>query len=120
MELYGGIDLHSNNNVIAILDEEDRVVFQKRLNNDIGLVLKVLEPYRDKLVGPADTNSFESRAANPELQPNRAPPNSGFIKSATTKPAAVQTGEPPGIVVCSKIFSAARHTRFLYEIRSFA
>lgn len=58
MELYGGIDLHSNNNVIAILDERDRVVFQKRLNNDLGLVLQVLEPYRDKLVGLAVESTF--------------------------------------------------------------
>ena len=26
MKLYGGIDLHSNNSVIALLDEEDSVV----------------------------------------------------------------------------------------------
>ncbi len=26
MKLYGGIDLHSNNSVIALLDEEDKVV----------------------------------------------------------------------------------------------
>ena len=31
MKLYGGIDLHSNNNVVTILDENDRVVFEKRL-----------------------------------------------------------------------------------------
>jgi len=28
MKLYGGIDLHSNNSVIALLDEEDNVVYQ--------------------------------------------------------------------------------------------
>jgi transposase len=30
MKLYGGIDLHSNNNVMTILDEQDGVVFDKR------------------------------------------------------------------------------------------
>ena len=29
MKLYGGIDLHSNNSVIALLDEEDKVVYTK-------------------------------------------------------------------------------------------
>jgi hypothetical protein len=31
MKLYGGIDLHSNNSVIALLDEEDKVVYRRRL-----------------------------------------------------------------------------------------
>ena len=28
MELYGGIDLHSNNNVVVLLDEEDLVLLR--------------------------------------------------------------------------------------------
>ncbi len=58
MGLYGGIDLHSNNNVIAIIDERDHVVFQKRLHNDIGIVRKSLEQYRDDLVGLAVESTF--------------------------------------------------------------
>ena len=30
MKLYGGIDLHSNNSVIALLDEADRVGARSR------------------------------------------------------------------------------------------
>ena len=33
MELYGGIDLHSNNCVLVLLDEEDRTVLEKRLQS---------------------------------------------------------------------------------------
>ena len=33
MKLYGGIDLHSNNSVIALLDEADRPVYRQRLGN---------------------------------------------------------------------------------------
>ena len=36
MKLYGGIDLHSNNSVVALLDEEERLVYRKRLANDGG------------------------------------------------------------------------------------
>ena len=36
MKLYGGIDLHSNNSVIALLDEEDKVVYRRRLANDLA------------------------------------------------------------------------------------
>lgn len=34
MKLYGAIDLHSNNNVTVLSDEQDRVVYEKRLPND--------------------------------------------------------------------------------------
>ena len=50
MKLYGGIDLHSNNNVIAIVDESDRVVYQKRLPNDLDTILKRLAPYQSESV----------------------------------------------------------------------
>ena len=51
MKLYGGIDLHSNNNVMAIVDESDRVVYQKRLPNDLDTILKRLAPYQSELEG---------------------------------------------------------------------
>jgi len=51
MKLYGGIDLHSNNNVVALLDEADRVVYRKRLPNDAAGVLEALAPYREAIVG---------------------------------------------------------------------
>ena len=51
MKLYGGIDLHSNNNVMAIMDERDRVVYQKRLPNDLDTILKRLAPYQSELEG---------------------------------------------------------------------
>jgi len=51
MKLYGGIDLHSNNSVLVLIDEEDRVVVEKRLKNDLGLMLGELAPYRKKLTG---------------------------------------------------------------------
>lgn len=51
MKLYGGIDLHSNNNVIALCDETDRVVYRKRLANDVEAVLDALAPHRDEITG---------------------------------------------------------------------
>ncbi len=42
MKLYGGIDLHSNNSVIALLDEQDSVVFRRREGNDLERVLSDL------------------------------------------------------------------------------
>ena len=51
MKLYGGIDLHSNNSVIALLDEQDKVVYRRRLVNELELVLGELAPYREAVEG---------------------------------------------------------------------
>jgi transposase len=48
---YSGIDLHSNNSVVVISDEADRVVYRARLPNELGKVLEALAPYRGELVG---------------------------------------------------------------------
>jgi hypothetical protein len=40
--MYGGIDLHSNNSVVAVIDDTDRVVAQKRLPNDITTIVGFL------------------------------------------------------------------------------
>ena len=51
MKLYGAIDLHSNNNVTVLIDEQDQVVYQKRLPNDLPLIIQQLSAYRDRLQG---------------------------------------------------------------------
>ena len=51
MKLYGAIDLHSTNNVTVAIDEQDRVVYQKRLPNDLALILKELSVYQTELQG---------------------------------------------------------------------
>lgn len=51
MKLYCGIDLHSNNVLISIIDESDRVIAEQRLVNDLHLILSFFEPHRDALQG---------------------------------------------------------------------
>ena len=51
MKLYGGLDLHSNNSVINIIDEQGKVVFKKRIVNDLELIKTSLQSYYDELVG---------------------------------------------------------------------
>jgi hypothetical protein len=41
-----GIDLHSNNSVIVVTDEEDRILFQGRVPNRLEEIIAVLAPYR--------------------------------------------------------------------------
>jgi transposase len=51
MKLYGAIDLHSNNNVTVLIDEQDQVVYQKRLPNDLPVIVQQLSGYQAVLQG---------------------------------------------------------------------
>ncbi len=51
MKLYGGIDLHSTNSVVALTDEQDKIAYQRRLSNDLALILKELQPYQSFIEG---------------------------------------------------------------------
>ncbi len=55
---YSGIDLHSNNSVVTVTDEEDRVVAEKRLPNDLAKILGLLAPWRDELAGVVVESTF--------------------------------------------------------------
>ena len=40
MPLYGGIDLHANDSVIVLLNEQDEVIYRKRLSKDLLTILE--------------------------------------------------------------------------------
>jgi transposase len=48
---YSEINLHSNNRVVVVGDEADRVLVRRRLPNDAATILALLAAYRDELVG---------------------------------------------------------------------
>jgi len=58
MKLYGAMDLHSNNNVTVISDEQDRALYNRRLPNDLPMILRALEPFRGPLQGIAVESTF--------------------------------------------------------------
>jgi len=49
MEAYAGIDLHSSNSYIGIIDEQDERHFGKRLPNSLTQILVALEPFKKDL-----------------------------------------------------------------------
>jgi hypothetical protein len=49
MKLYAGIDLQAHNSVVVVIDEEERILYQKRLHNELGLLLQALTPYQETL-----------------------------------------------------------------------
>jgi transposase len=50
-ELYAGCDLHSNSNLIGVIDGQGKRVFKKKLSNDMGWIREVLVPFKEELVG---------------------------------------------------------------------
>jgi transposase len=58
MKLYFGIDLHSNNSVIAIIDENGKQMYSKRLENDLDTINQVLLPYKADIVGIVVESTF--------------------------------------------------------------
>jgi len=57
-KLYCGIDLHSNNSMAVLIDDEDRVVYEKRLPNTLEVILFELSRYRKKITGVVVESTF--------------------------------------------------------------
>ncbi len=51
MKLYSGIDLHSNNSYLAIVDENGKRIFKEKLANDIVAITDALSLYSGSLEG---------------------------------------------------------------------
>ncbi len=51
MKLYSGIDLHSSNSYLAIVDEIGKRVFKEKSPNDMSAITRAFEPYRNGLAG---------------------------------------------------------------------
>ncbi|MGF6487788.1 IS110 family transposase [Pseudomonas frederiksbergensis] len=48
---FCGIDLHSNNSVVVVTDETDRVLLSRRCPKELTKILPLLEPHRAELLG---------------------------------------------------------------------
>lgn len=55
---FCGIDLHSSNSFIVIIDEQDRVVYSRRHANRLADILEALTPYHGELSGIAIESTF--------------------------------------------------------------
>lgn len=58
MTMYCGIDLHSTNNYLAMLNDRLEPVAGRRLRNDLEEVLRMLSPYREEVAGIAVESTF--------------------------------------------------------------
>ena len=58
VKLYGGLDLHSNNSWLGIIDRKEKRILKKKLPNDLPVILDVLKPYRKDLAGVVVESTF--------------------------------------------------------------
>jgi transposase len=51
MKLYTGLDLHSSNSYLGIIDETGKRVYKQKLPNDREHILAALNPYKNEIAG---------------------------------------------------------------------
>lgn len=57
-KLYAGIDLHSNNNHLGILNQDSKRIYHKKLPNYEDVILAELEPFKEQLVSITVESTF--------------------------------------------------------------
>ena len=58
MTLYCGIDLHSNNHYVCVIDDNDQRLLERKLDNDSRALIAVLSEYKDELLAIAIESTF--------------------------------------------------------------
>ncbi|MCX5791913.1 MAG: IS110 family transposase [Elusimicrobia bacterium] len=58
MKLYSAIDLHSNNSVLVIMDENDKVVYERRHPNELPVILAQLAPHKEMIQAIAVESTY--------------------------------------------------------------
>jgi transposase len=58
MKNYCAIDLNSNNNVVVVIDEQDSILLERKLSNNLGVVLDCLSTIREPVSGIAVESTY--------------------------------------------------------------
>jgi len=51
MEVYAGLDLHSTNTYVAMIDNDNKVLYKQRHGNDVPTILSALDPFKQDIQG---------------------------------------------------------------------
>jgi len=51
MEVYAGLDLHSTNTYVAMIDGENKVLYKQRHKNEVPAILSALDPFKKDIQG---------------------------------------------------------------------
>ena len=113
---YCGIDLHSNNSVIVVIDDEDGVVAQRRLPNELSRIVEFVAPWRGELVGVVIEFDLQLVLAGRWAASGRVPGSSGQHhgdQASTTASSTAATKRTPGIWrICCGSASCRREPSF--------
>lgn len=60
MSLYAACDLHSNNTVLAVVDETGSLQYRHRLPNDLDVIRSALHPFRNELHAVAVESTYNA------------------------------------------------------------
>jgi transposase len=58
MTVYIGIDLHSNNSMVVVIDEKGKRLHERRLRNELPLIVEDLAPFRKRCSGVVVESTF--------------------------------------------------------------
>jgi transposase len=58
MEVYAGLDLHSTNTYVAMIDRENNVLYKQRHRNDVPAILSALDPLKKDIQGVVVESTF--------------------------------------------------------------
>ena len=57
-KLYVGLDLHSNNTYVGVIDSKERRVLKGKFPSQLEVILAVLDPYKKRIVGVVVESTF--------------------------------------------------------------
>jgi len=58
MEVYAGLDLHSTNTYVAMIDQENKVLYKQRHRNEVPDILSALDPFKADIRGVVVESTF--------------------------------------------------------------
>jgi transposase len=56
--VYAGLDLHATNTYVAMIDQENKVLYKQRHRNDLTAILAALDPFKKGLQGVVVESTF--------------------------------------------------------------
>jgi hypothetical protein len=63
VRLYVGVDLHANKNFVGMVDQKGKGVDQKKLSNDLSVILEFLKPIRKEIAGVVAESTYRRRGS---------------------------------------------------------
>jgi len=58
MTVYAGLDLHATNTYVAMIDQENKVLYKQRHKNELPAILAALDPFKEDLKGVVVESTF--------------------------------------------------------------